>query len=133
MTSTQRILVQPNVFELGGYNTQISYSTTSITGVPQLTYTNRGQTLSFSGSEIHTEQTQLAQIVTVSLSSNLAIGNFESLNLLIPTISLPLDSKQGSIQTIAVFSLREPLVKQIGQSQTYMTLCLSGTAQQIDF
>lgn len=133
MTSTQRILVQPNVFELGGYNTQISYSTTSFTGIPQLTYTNRGQTLSFSGAEIQTEQTQLGQIVTVSLSSNLAIGNFESLSLLIPTISLPLDSKQGSIQTIAVFSLRSPLVKQSGQSQSYMTLCLFGTAQQVDF
>ena len=133
MISTQPILIQPNLFELGGYNTQISYSTTSITGVPQLTYSNQAQTLSFSGSEIQTEQTQLGQIVTVSLSSNLAIGNFESLSLLIPTVSLPLDSKQGSIQTIAVFSLREPLVKQSGQSQTYMTLCLSGTAQQLDF
>lgn len=131
MTSTQRILVQPNVFELGGYNTQISYSTTSFTGVPQLTYTNRGQTLSFSGAEIQTEQTQLGQIMTVSLSSNLAIGNFESLSLLIPTISLPLDSKQGSIQTIAVFNLRSPLVKHSGQSH-YMT-CLCGTAQQVEF
>lgn len=118
MIFTQPILIQANLFDLGGYNTQISYSTTSITGVPQLTYTNRGQTLSFSGSEIQTEQTQLGQIVTVSLSSNLAFGNFESLSLLIPTISLPLDSKQGSIQTIAVFSLRKPLVKQSGQSST---------------
>lgn len=133
MISTQPILIQPNLFELEGYNTQISYSTTSITGVPQLTYSNQAQTLSFSGSEIQTEQTQLGQIVTVSLSSNLAIGNFESLSLLIPTVSLPLDSKQGSIQTIAVFSLRKPLVKHSSQSQTYMTLCLSGTAQQIDF
>jgi hypothetical protein len=42
MTTTQAI-VQPNLFELQGYNTEINYSTTSILGVPQLTYTYRGK------------------------------------------------------------------------------------------
>jgi hypothetical protein len=130
MTSAQPIVVQPNVFQLQGYNTEISYSG-SITGAPQLTYTNRGQTLRFSGSQILTEQTQLGQMVTVSLSSNLALGDFESLTLLIPAINLPPDSRESSIQTIAIFN-RLPRVKS-GQAQTYMTLCLSGTAQQVFF
>jgi hypothetical protein len=107
MTSTQPILVQPNVFQLQGYNTQISYSTTSFTGVPELTYVSRGETLNFRGENIRTEQTQLGQMVTVNLSSNLAaVGGFESLTLLIPAVSLPLNSRESFIQTIAVFSLR---------------------------
>lgn len=132
MTSTQPIIVQPNVFELGGYNTQISYSTTSSTGVPELIYTNRGETLNFRGEQIRTEQTQLGQMVTVNLSSSLqGISPVESLSLLIPMVNLPADNRQGSIQMIAIFSLRSPAIP--GQSQNYMTLCLSGTASQIDF
>lgn len=136
MKSTQPILIQPNVFELGGYNTQISYSTTSFTGVSQLTYINRGETLNFRGEEIQTQQIQLGQMVTVNLRNNpqaIAVGEIETLSLLIPTISLSLETKESLIQPIAILSLRSPLVKKIGQSQTYMTLCLSGTAQQIDF
>ncbi|MBW4569586.1 MAG: hypothetical protein KME31_16630 [Tolypothrix carrinoi HA7290-LM1] len=133
MTSAQPVLVQPNQFQLGGYDTEIVYAS-SITGVPQLTYKTRSQTLNFSGEQIQTEQTQLGQMVTVNLSNNpQAIGVVETLTLLIPTVNLTLDSRESFIQTIAIFSLRSPLVKKIGQSQTYMTLCLSGTAQQIDF
>ncbi len=131
MTATKPLVAQPNVFQLQGYNTQISYSITSFTGVPELIYVSRGETLSFRGDEIQTAQTQLGQMLTVNLSSNLALGNFESLTLLIPTMNL-LDSKQDLIQTIAIFSLRSPL-KKSGQSQNYMTLCLFGTAQQVDF
>ncbi len=130
MTSTQPISIQPNLFQLQGYNTEISFSG-SITGVPQLTYTNRGQTLSFSGSEILTEESQLGQMVTVSLSDNLALGDFESLTLLIPAVSLTSESRESLIQTIAIFNRRSRL--ESGQSQTYMTLCLAGTAQQVLF
>lgn len=70
MKSTQPVQVLPNVFELEGYNMRISYSTTSFTGVPQLTYINRGETLNFKGEEIQTQQTQLGQMVTVNLSNN---------------------------------------------------------------
>lgn len=134
MMSTQPVLIQPNQFQLEGYDTEITYSTTSFTGVPQLTYSSRGQTLNFSGEQIQTEQTQLGQMITVNLSNNpQAIGPVESLTLLIPTISLPLETKESPIQTISIFSLRSPGIKKSRQSQSYMTLCLSGTAQQIDF
>lgn len=136
MTSVQPqpVLVQPNQFLLGGYDTAITYETTSVAGVPNLIYKDRSQTLNFGREQIQMEQTQLGQMVTVNLSRNLpAIGAVESLTLLIPTINVPLETRTGLIQTIAVFSLRSPLVKKIGQSQTYRTLCLSGTAQHIDF
>lgn len=136
MTSVkpQPILVQPNQFLLGGHDTEITFSTTSFTGVPRLTYKDRSRTLNFSGEEIRIERTQLGQMVTVNLSSNSqAFGTVETLTLLIPSISVPIETKTGPIQTIAIFSLRSPMVKIPGQSQTYMTLCLAGTAEQVDF
>jgi hypothetical protein len=50
--ATVQSIVQPNLFELEGYNTQITYSTTSIIGVPQLSYLNQGKTLNFRGDDI---------------------------------------------------------------------------------
>jgi hypothetical protein len=136
MTSVQSpsVLVQPNQFLLGGYDIKITYETTSIVGVPQLTYQDRSQTLNFRGDQIRTEQTQLGQMVTVNLSSNLqVIGSVETLSLLIPAIGLSATTREAPMETIAIFSLRSPVVKIPGQSQHYMTLCLSGTANQLDF
>ncbi|NJM66141.1 MAG: hypothetical protein HC851_11045 [Acaryochloris sp. RU_4_1] len=130
MNTSSSVSISPNVLNLQGYNTEILLSS-SITGTLQLTYTNRGQTLSFSGSEILSEDSQLGQMVTVSLSDKLALSDFESLTLLIPTVNLTPDTRETSVQTIAIFNRRSRIHR--GQSQTYMTLCLSGTAQQIEF
>jgi hypothetical protein len=129
--ATVQPIVQPNLFVLQGYNTQITYSTTSIVGVPQLTYTNRGQTLNFRGNEIQMEQTQLGQMVTVNLSDNPASEILETLTLLIPIVNLLPESKETAIQTTAIFSqIIKPTKAQV---QTYRTLCLAGTAQQVAF
>jgi hypothetical protein len=143
MTSVQiqPVLVQPNQFLLGGYDIEVNFETTSITAVPQLIYKNRSQTLNFRGDQICIEQTQLGEMVTVTLNRNLpGTGADETLTLLIPAISLLSTTKTAPIQTIAIFSLRRdasskesPTVKIPGQSQNFMSLCLFGTANQIDF
>lgn len=129
--ATVKPIVQPNLFELEGYNTQITYSTTSILGVPQLSYTNRGKTLNFRGDEILIEKTQLGQMVTVDLSDNPASEIIEKLTLLIPIVNLPPTAPERAIQTTAIFN---QIVKGIKpQVQTYMALCLAGMAKQVDF
>jgi hypothetical protein len=134
MSIAQAVLVQPNVFELAGYDTRISYSTTSIVGVPELVYVSRGETLTFRGDQIRIERTSLGQMVSVTLNVNpKAVGAVESLSLLIPSMNLPADSRRGSIQTVAILSLRVPTAQIPSQSQVYMPLCLAGSAQQIDF
>jgi hypothetical protein len=137
MTSVQPqpVLVQPNQFLLRGHDIEISYETTSFTGTPRFSLTRQGQTLNFSGREIQVENTQLGQIVTVQLSGNqkAAANTVETLSLLIPAISVPATTKTAPIQTIAIFSLRSSQVKIAGQSQTFMTVALSGTANQVDF
>ena len=136
MTSVQSqpVLVQPNQFLLSGYDADISYETTSFNGTPRFALTRQGQTLNFSAEEIITEQTQLGQMVTVNLGGNRqALQTVETLTLLIPAISLPVATKTAPLQTIAIVSRRSPTVKVAGQVQNYMTLCLSGTANQLDF
>jgi hypothetical protein len=136
MTSVQSqpVLVQPNQFLLAGYGIEISYETTSFTGTPRFSFTRQGQTLNFSGGEIQAENTQLSQMVTVHLNGNQKAANtVETVTLLIPTISVLSTTRTAPMQTIAIFSLRSPQVKIAGQSQTFMTVNLSGTANQIDF
>ena len=132
-TTAQAGVVQPNVFELEGYNTQISYSSTSVTGAAELTYVSRGVTLKFRGDQIRTERTHLGQMVTVPLNGNsTAIGPVESLTLLIPQMTLSPETREGAIQTIAMLSLRSVPGKLPSQTQ-YMPLSVAGTARQLDF
>ena len=64
--------LQPNLFELQGYDIQITYSTTSITGQPQFSYSDRVESRTFSGNEIVVENTGLGRMVhgTVEIQSS---------------------------------------------------------------
>lgn len=130
----QPTLIKPNQFLLDGYNLEVSYETTSFTGTPRFSVTRQGQTLNFTGEEIIIEQSQLGQMVTVDLSDNLrAVGVVETLTLLVPSTSVLATTKTASIQTVAIFNRQSPREKISGQSQIYMSVHLSGTANQIDF
>lgn len=56
-----------NVFELTCSDTQITYSTTSIAGTPQFSYSGPRGDHSFSGDEIATLDSALGTEVTVTL------------------------------------------------------------------
>ena len=130
----QSTLVQPNQFLLKGYDIEISYETTSFTGTPRLSLTRQDRTLNFTGEEIKAEGSQLGQMVTVNLGDNLrAVGVVETLILLIPSVMVLSTTKTAPIQTVAIFNRQSTQIKIAGQSQTYMTVYLSGTANQIDF
>ena len=130
----QNNILQPNLFELTGYNTKISYSATSIAGVPLLTYSQNDKTLSFKGEEIRSEETNLGQSVTVTLKSNLADEGFESLTLLLPTINLPEKSLTSSITTLGILSQHPGFIptNTTGQLQQYQSIFLYGTAQKVE-
>jgi hypothetical protein len=125
----------PNLYELQGYDKQITYSSTSFAGVPQLSYTDRGEVRTFSGSDILTEETGLGQSVTVQLKTNQADEGFESLTLLLPAVQLDQKSRELSIQTTAILSKRVVFVNpnQPAQLQQYDIIELSGTAKNVNF
>ena len=127
--------LQPNLFELQGYDTQITYSTTSITGVPQLGYSQGDISRTFSGEEIQLAEAGFGQSVTVLLQNGAADEPIESLTVLLPIVQLSPETRQLSIQTIAILSMRAAFVNPAtpGHLQTYHTLNLSGTAQLVAF
>ena len=127
--------LEPNLFELQGYNTRISYSASSITGVPQFSYSDRDQNSTFSGEEILSEETGLGRSVTVLLENGAADKPIESLTLLLPTVQLDQESRELPIQTKAILSRRAVFVNRTtpAQLQIYDTLNLYGTARQVVF
>jgi hypothetical protein len=126
--------LQPNQFELQGYDIQITYSTTSITGEPRFNFSDRVESRSFSGDEILVEETGLGQIVTVQLKNNAADEGLESVTLLIPVIQLAAGEKSVAIQTLAVLSKQAVFVAPgTRQLQSYNPVFLAGTAQLVDF
>lgn len=125
--------LEPNLFELQGYDTQITYSTSSTQGVPQLTYRGRGQELTFSGSDIQSESTGLGRSVTVVLENGATDLPVESLTLLLPFAQVSSSVKQLPIQTLAIFSRTALFVIPTDptQFQTYNTISLYGTAKLV--
>ncbi len=94
---------QPNLFELSGYGVQITYSTTSIDGQPRFDYQGPygpQENLSFTGSEIRTQQSELGTLVSVTLLRTVDAGN-TVLTLLLPYVRLAGQNAQ-SFETLAI-------------------------------
>ncbi|WP_421659224.1 hypothetical protein [Leptothermofonsia sp. ETS-13] len=139
MKSTERMApistrLEPNLFELQGYDTQISFSASSIAGVPQFSYSDRVQTRTFSGDEILQEETGLGRMVTVQLQNKDADQGFETVTLLLPKVQLAADMNEVAIQTLAILNKRVEFVAPGAQQlQTYNPIFLSGTAKRVQF
>jgi hypothetical protein len=63
---------QANLFELGNYTTQVTYSSTSFTGQPQFNYRDAANNRTFVGEEISFRETEIGQLITVTLESGAA-------------------------------------------------------------
>ncbi len=124
---------QANLFELQGYDIQITYSTTSLIGEPQFNYSDRVESRNFTGDEIVVEETALGKMVSVQLKNNAADEGLESVTLLIPVIQME-GLQSVDIQTLAILSKQAVFVAPgSGQLQQYNSVCLSGTAQIVAF
>lgn len=133
MTNCEPATQQANLYTLQGYDIQITYSTTSITGQPQFNYSDRIETRNFMGDEIIVEQTGLGSMVTVQLKNNAADEGLESVTLLIPVIDLA-GAQSVDIQTLAILTKQAVFVAPATQQlQQYESVCLSGTAQVVAF
>ncbi len=56
-----------NLFELSGDFIQATFSSTSILGGPILSYRDPQRSLSFRGAEIRSQDTELGELITVTL------------------------------------------------------------------
>ncbi len=127
--------LEPNLFELQGHNTRIVYSTSSIAGVPLLSYSSRELKRNFSGKEIQVEKTAFGKSATVFLTTGAADEPIESVTLLLPAIQLSSQMKRLPIQTVVILSSRAAFVNPNAplQLQTYDAISLFGVARQVVF
>ena len=58
-----------NLFELFGDSIQVSYASTTIVGGPILSYRDAQRSLSFRGAEIRAQETELGELITVTLEA----------------------------------------------------------------
>jgi hypothetical protein len=135
-TITSNLALTPNLFELQGKDTQITYSNSSITGVPQFNYQTSSLNLNFSDTDIRAQDTEIGREITVTLEQTPDLQTI-TLTLLIPTINLPPEVTENPIETVAIIttaltSIGGPNLVD-GQLQIYDILSLEGTARLVNF
>ena len=125
---------EPNVFELKGMGIELTYSTTSLSGEPQLTYKDMKRTLTYRGEEIRQLDSEIGQQVTVTLEQIPDLRT-ETLTLILPAINV--EGTGTFFQTHAIITTHRTsiggpdLVK--GVLQTYRMKTLRGTARTVIF
>ena len=66
---------KPTMYQLHGAGIHVSYSTTSISGKPLLSYHDAFQVKNFSGDQINTLQTDIGSLVTVVIHITVDSGS----------------------------------------------------------
>ena len=124
---------EPNLFELSGYGTQITYSTSGIDGKPHLSFKNAEFNESFAGTDIRTLDSELGKLVTVSLVKTVDQG-YTSATVLIPSVALGGQTSQP-LSTLCIISRHIAGIQpgQTGARQTYNSVNLNGTAKLVVF
>jgi hypothetical protein len=123
----------PNLYELNGEGLAVTYSTTSIDGQPRFTFKKGRQTLNFSGAQIVSVAIGIGTLVSVVIAS-IPDKGVTTFSVLLPEIRLPQSRKQAfrtiGITTVAKTTIAGPPP---GAQQTYKSVALRGSAQQVNF
>ena len=120
---------RPNLYEVQGQGVSISYSTGGIDGTQQFGYRDQDRTVSRSGDEIRTEETEIARLVTIDVEDVQAASEVTA-TLFLPRIVLDEATTDTPLATIGVLTTSRPAD---GQMQTYRALELTGKARLVAF
>jgi hypothetical protein len=130
MTEASQAL-PPNLFQLEGDVTTITYSTTSFSGQPRLEYIGPRGSVSLQGDDIERHSTPTGALVTVVVE---AVPDLETTTL---TLYLPPITLTGTEEPLCTVALEvthsHPLTGPTGSPPAYRPLVLRGTAQVVDF
>ncbi len=126
-------LSQANTFELSGKSIHVTYSSTSFTGVPTLSYRDNRLSRSFSGEEINVENTEIGQLVSVTLEA-IADGDRVTFSLALPIVTLPrgpgIRIKVPGVTVTNPSTIAGPPP---GPQKLYSVVTMKGTAQFFEF
>lgn len=126
-------LNRANTFELSGKSIHVSYSSTSFAGVPTLSYRDNRLSRSFSGQEIHVEDTEIGQLVSVTLEA-IADGDRVTFSLALPIVTLP--NGPGIQITVPGLTVTNPDTiagPPPGPQKLYSIVTMKGTVQFFEF
>lgn len=124
---------EPNLYELAGHHTHVTYATSGIDGQPHLSFKNQAFNKSFTGAEIRTEDSELGKLVSVSLKVSIDTGS-TSMTLLIPSVAMG-NQNSRPLHTLCIISVHTgPIAPgHVGARQTYEAVALEGTAKLVQF
>jgi hypothetical protein len=126
--------ITPNQYDLSGPGVSIVYSTSSIAGSPQLSFTKGRRTLTFAGNEIAVADASIGSLVTVTIAMTPDKGS-TTFTVLLPAIQLARETGKQAFRTIGILTLHKTSIAGpvTGVQQTYKTVQLKGSAQQVAF
>jgi hypothetical protein len=125
-----------NLFELWGKGIHVHYSTSSIAGVPLLTYKGYGTEKSFRGDDIRVSQSELGTLVSVTLDvvPDLKTDTF---SFFVPVIHMSEGEQQTRFRSVGIHathrtSIAGPQLVQ-GPLTTYDGTDLVGVGKSVVF
>jgi hypothetical protein len=125
---------QANLFELSGANIQVTYSSSGFEGPPLFSYRTDSINRQFSGSEIQSIETEIGELLTVTLEQilDLRIVNF---TLILPLVHVIPGSAGTHIQVPGMITTTHTSIAGaiLGPAKTYSLVNLNGTAQVVVF
>jgi hypothetical protein len=125
---------QANLFEVGDYSIQVTYSSTSFPGQPQLSYRDNNINRNFMGEEIRILDTEIGQLVTVTLET---IGDLRivTFTLILPLVNVMPQSGGTRVRVPGILTTTHTTIAGPGPGaeKTYSTVNLQGTAQFVVF
>ncbi len=123
---------QANLFELSGKSIHVTYSSTNILGGPIFSYRDNQFSKSFQGEEIGLQETELGQLITVTLETipDLRTVTF---SLVLPVVTVMPHSTGTRIQVpgLTVTNPTTIIGPPLGPQKLYSIVKLRGTAQFI--
>lgn len=122
----------PNLYQLSGKHLNITYSTSGIDGKPHFSYQDLQQTLSFSGDQIRSVETEIGTLVSVTIRMTVDTGG-TTFSLLLPRVNIP-GEQSVPIQTDGITTLhRFSILPLSGQLDFYTVTRLHGSAARVFF
>jgi hypothetical protein len=126
--------ITANQFVLQGTGISIGFSTSSITGKPQLSFKKGRQTLNFTGDQIGQLKTPIGTLITVTIAviPDLSTTTF---SFLLPDIVLPTATSKQTFRTVGITTVHKTsLIGPVkGVQETYKVTGLRGTARHVIF
>jgi hypothetical protein len=131
MTEASQQALRPNLFELKGDDTTISYSTSSFSGKPRFEYQGPRGSVSRQGDEIEADATPSGTLVSIVVE---AIPDLETTTLTLYLPPIVLTGREEPLCTVGLEITRShPLTGPAGSPPAYRPLELRGSAKVVDF